>query len=300
MKTVLAGGSGHLGRRIATDLTQRGHEVVILTRSPSPDAPARQVTWDGSTQGDWARELPGAAVINLAGAVVDRPPTRRNIELLTSSRVAPTKALVEAVQRCGTVAPVWLQMSTLAIYGHSGDAALDESAPIPDRGPPQMTGVASAWERAAEPAPAHRTVLLRTGTVLDRDSPTMTRLMRMTRWGLGGRAGSGHQWVSWIHIDDFLAVVRRCLEDAELSEVVHATGPHPVRNATLMASMRTLMRRRLSPPSPAALVRLNAKLLGTDPELVLTGRHCVPAKLMRAGFEFRHPKLLPALRNLLA
>lgn len=299
MKVVLAGGSGNLGRRIATDLSERGHDVVILTRSPRPDAPARQVKWDGTTAGDWTTELPGAAVINLAGALVDRPPTPRNIELLTTSRVEPTRALAQAVQESGTPAPVWLQMSTLAIYGHSGDAALDESAPIPDKGPPQMTGVAVAWEEAAGTAPAERKVLLRTGMVLDRDSPIMGRLTGLTRWGLGGRIGSGHQWISWIHIDDFLAIVRRCLTDPELSDVVHATGPHPVRNATMMASLRTLMHRPLSPPAPVPLVRIGARLLRTDPALALTGRHCVPAKLMRAGFEFRHPKILPALRDLL-
>lgn len=299
VKVVLAGGSGHLGRRIATDLSEHGHDVVILTRKPRADFPTRQVPWDGTTVGDWKDELRQAAVINLAGAIVDRPPTPRNIEILTSSRVDPTLALTEAVKQLGAPAPVWLQMSTLAIYGHSGDAAMDESAPVPTQGPPQMTGVAVAWEQAADAVSATRKVVLRTGMVLDKDFPIMDRLTGLTRWGLGGRIGNGHQWVSWIHIDDFLAVVRRCLEDSQLSDVVHVTGPHPVRNVTLMSSLRTVMRRPPSPPAPAPLVKLGARVLRTDPDLALTGRHCVPGKLMRAGFEFRHPKLLPALRDLL-
>ncbi|GAA4892695.1 hypothetical protein LX16_1971 [Stackebrandtia albiflava] len=299
MKVVLAGGSGTLGRAIAADLTSRGDEVVVLTRDPRPDLPVRQVTWDGRTVGDWAEELVGANVINLAGALVDRPATPANVELLTRSRVEPTRALVKAAEGLDTHPEVWLQMSTLAIYGHAGNAALTETAPIPADGPPQMTGVATAWEAAAGTTPARRLALLRTGVVLDRGSPAMRRLTGLVRWGLGGRVGSGQQWVSWIHIADFLRIVRRCLDDPQLSDVVHVTAPHPVRNVTLMSSLRTVLRRPPAPPTPAPLVRLGARFLRTDPALALTGRHCVPAKLMQAGFEFRHPMLLPALRDLL-
>src|SRR5215210_1465377 len=230
MKIVLAGGSGSLGRRIASDLASRGDEVVILTRSPRSALPYRQVEWDGVTVGPWEAELEGAAIVNLAGALVDRRPTPDNIELLKRSRVEPIRALAAAARTLTTPPTVWVQASTLAIYGDAGEAILDESSPPAD-GPPQMAGVARAWEDAANELSAGRQVVMRTGIVLDRDTPAMDRLTGLVRWGLGGRIADGRQWVSWIHITDFLAVVRRALGDDSLSGVIHVTSPNPVRNA---------------------------------------------------------------------
>jgi uncharacterized protein len=288
-----------LGRRIAADLTTRGDEIVILTRSTRPQCPYRQVLWDGVTVGSWADELAGAAVVNLAGELVDRRPTAANVELLTRSRVQPARALARAASGLDEPPPVWVQASTLAIYGDAGDAVLDESAP-PAHGPAQMAGVAQAWEQAAAEQPAGRQVILRTGIVLDRDTPALDRLTGLTRWGLGGRVGSGQQWVSWLHIADLLAIVRRSLDDATMRGVVHATSPHPVRNAELMATLRKVLRRPPAPPTPTPLVRLGAVLLRTDPALALTGRRCVPSRLLDAGFTFTYPRLFPALQNLLA
>lgn len=299
MKVTVAGGSGALGRRLCEDLAAHGHEVVVLTRRKRP-GPFRQVEWDGRSVGPWAAELEGSAVVNLAGELVDRRPTPANVELLTKSRVEPTRALVEASATLSTPVPVWIQASTLAIYGDAGEHVLDESAPPAD-GPPQMAGVARAWEGEVEGAHSDRVVVLRTGIVLDTDTPALDRLVGLVRWGLGGRVGPGTQWISWIHIDDWLAIVRRALssEAGDLSGVVHATAPHPVRNAELMARLRTHLRRPASPPTPAALVRLGAVLLRTDPALALTGRRAVPALLESQGFEFRYPHLDDALAALL-
>ncbi len=298
MKVVVAGGSGALGSRLCEDLANRGHEVVVLTRR-SRTGPFRQVEWDGRTVGSWRTELEGSAVVNLAGELVDRRPTPANLDLLTRSRVEPTRALVEASATLSSLVPVWLQSSTLAIYGDAGEQVLDESAPPAD-GPPQMAGVAKAWELAAREANTERMVTLRTGIVLDNDTPALDRLRALARWGLGGRVGSGRQWVSWIHIEDWLAVVRAMLlpTGPAMSGVVHATGPQPVRNADLMAALRADAGRPAAPPTPRALVRLGAVLLRTDPALALTGRRAIPARLLDAGFDFRHPDLAEALADL--
>lgn len=298
MKVVLAGGSGALGRRLSEDLESAGHEVVVLTRRPRPSR-FRQVQWDGKTVGPWAAELEGSAVVNLAGELVDRRPTAANIELLTTSRVEPTRALVEASTTLSQPVPLWLQASTLAIYGDAGDQVLDESAP-PAAGPPQMAGVAKAWEAAMSGANADRMVILRTGIVLDNDTPALDRLRSLARWGLGGRVGPGTQWISWIHIDDWLAIVRQLLAPGTpgLFGILHATGPRPARNAELMAALRRSVRRPAAPPTPTALVRLGAMVLRTDPALALTGRRAVPARLLESGFEFRHPDLDEALADL--
>jgi hypothetical protein len=297
-KVVLAGGSGTLGRRIASDLAGLGHEVVILTREPRPDLPYRQARWDGRTVGEWAAELSGAAVINLAGQIVDRRPTAANIELLTRSRVEPTTALVRAASELVDRPPVWLQLSTVAIFGDAGETIVDESSE-PATGPPQMAGVARAWEAAAATLPTDRRVLLRCAVVLDRDTPALDRLGGLTKAGLGGRIGPGTQWFSWLHITDLLAVIRLCLTDDRVSGTVHATAPQPVRNAELMAQLRRVLHRPIGIPSPAPLVTLGAVLLRTDPALALTGRRCVPTRLRELGFEFAYPDLSGALEHLL-
>ena len=301
MKVVLAGGSGALGRRIAADLAGRGDDVVILTRRVRDDLRYRQVVWDGRTPGPWCDELAGAALVNLAGEIVDRRPTPANIALLRSSRVDPTLALAAAARDLDEPVAAWVQLSTLAIYGDAGEPVLDESARPPRDGPPQMVGVATAWEAAAAEAPADvRQVVLRTAVVLDRETPALDRLVGVVRWGLGGRIASGRQWTSWLHVDDLLAIVRLSLDDPDLRGVVHATAPAPVRNAELMATLRArLGRPRWAPPTPAWAVRLGSLVLRTDPMLALSGRRCVPARLLERGFRFRYPDLDSALGELL-
>jgi len=301
VKVVLAGGSGSLGRRVAADLAARGDDIVVLTRKPitsNEHQLFRPVHWDGLHVGSWAGELSGAAVINLAGLLVDRRPSTKNVELLTRSRVEPTRALAEAAAGLREPPSVWIQMSTLAIYGGRGDEVLDETA-APADGPPQMAGVARAWEAAAAGATSARQVVLRTGVVFDRGTPALDRLSGLARWGLGGRVASGRQWVSWLHIDDYLAIVRTVLDDSSMSGVVHATSPQPVRNAELMSSLRRAVHRPWSPPTPAALVRIGAVFLRTDPALALLGRRCVPTRLTNAGFHFDYPALNAALDDLL-
>jgi uncharacterized protein (TIGR01777 family) len=296
-RVVIAGGTGSLGRRLADDLAARGHEIVVLTRSPRPDAPHRQLEWDGRTAGPWSAELEGSVLVNLAGALVDRRPTAANVELLRRSRLEPTLALVEAARRAAVPPSVWIQMSTLAIYGDAGQEVLVDGHPPAD-GPPQMAGVARPWEEAAQEGNAGRQVVLRTGIVLDRGSPAYDRLVRLARRGLGGRIGDGRQWVSWIHVDDFLAAVRFVLDDDSMSGVVHVTSPVPVQNRELMAAVRRHAHRPWSPPTPRLLVRLGARAMGSDPALALTGRRAVPHRLVEAGFAFRQPDLDGALADL--
>jgi uncharacterized protein (TIGR01777 family) len=303
MKIVVAGGTGALGRRLTADLAGRGHDVVVLSRTPRP-GPVRQVAWDGVSLGPWASELADAAVVNLAGELVDRRPSPANTELLTRSRVQPTLALREAAARLDRPVPVWVQASTAAVHGDAGETLVDEDTPAAD-GPPQMAGVARAWEDAVAGAHTDRLVVLRTSVVLDRDTPALDRLVQLTRFGLGGRIASGQQWTSWLHVDDWLAIVRWTLGVAEggappPSGVLLATAPNPVRNAELMAALRRALHRPVAPPTPELLVRLGAVLLRTDPALALTGRRAVSRRLAEAGFEFRFPHLDGALADLLS
>jgi uncharacterized protein (TIGR01777 family) len=225
--------------------------------------------------------------------------TKRNIELLRRSRVEPTEALFQAAERLTTPLALWVQMSTLAIYGDAGQGIVEEGHGVA-HGPPQMAGVARPWEEAASGARADRQVVLRTGIVLDRGAPAFERLTKLTKLGLGGRISEGDQWVSWIHIDDFLAALRFVCGESAINGVVHVTSPNPIQNRDMMRDLRSALHRPWSPPTPKLLVSLGAVLMRTDPALALTGRRCVPRQLLDAGFDFEHPIFIDAVNRLLA
>ncbi|WP_109473074.1 DUF1731 domain-containing protein [Ornithinimicrobium cavernae] len=308
LKVVIAGGSGTLGRSLAADLATRGHDVVLLTRAVNLDLPHRQLTWDGMTVGPWAEELAQdparTAVVNLAGRLVDARPTEANIAELRESRVRATRALVQASQQLETRLARWVQGSTTAIWSDAGETRLTESSPVPTGAAalPQMTGVAEPWEEAASGASTEHLTILRTSIVLQNGSPALDRLTGLTRAGLGGRVGSGLQWFSWIHVQDWLALTRAALglePDVELPDgILVAAAPNPVRNRELMATLRERFGRPAAPPTPTPLVHVGGVVLRTDPALGLTGRHATSEVTTEAGFEFAYPTLDGALRDL--
>lgn len=297
---VIAGGTGTLGLAIAAHFELRGHQVILLTRRIKPSIAFKQIVWDGKTVDEsWASYLPGSVLVNLAGELVDRVPTRKNIDLLESSRTEPTRGLALAAERFGRP-KLWLQSSTLAIYGDAGDVPLDESA-APAAGPRQMAGVARAWESEVTLAAAHRVVWLRTAVVLQPDSPALDRLKAITKRFMGGTVGTGHQWVSWIHILDYLRALEFILDSEAIKGVVHLTSPNPVQNKDLMRALRKALNRPWTPPTPPVLIKIGAWLIfRTDPALALTGRRALPKKLLAHGFKFQFSEIGNALADLCA
>ena len=297
VKVVVAGGSGALGRRLCADLACAGYEVVVLTRRQR-HGPHRQVEWDGRTVGPWREELEGSAVVNLAGELVDRRPTAANVSLLTTSRVDPTLALVEASRSLDVPVPVWVQASTLAIYGDAGDSVLDESAKAADGPPRWQASPGPGRPRSMAPTPIASSCCARGS------SSTMTPRHSTGSGGWPGgasevasaRARSGSAGST--STTGWPSSVPPSRGDQRSKESSHATGPEPTRNADLMAALRRSVGRPVAPPTPALLVRLGAVLLRTDPALALTGRRAVPARLLARGFQFAHPDLDEALADL--
>ncbi len=299
-RIILAGGSGFLGRELAALLERRGEEPVILSRNPNQyDGPGRAVRWDGQNLADdWRSEIDGAAaIVNLTGKNVNCRPTKRNRELILTSRVDSVRVLGEALRNVENPPPVWIQASSLAIYGDAGEDACDESSPVADGFP---ANVCTAWEAALEKAvlPETRWVALRIGFVLGRNAGALPVLTRLVKFGLGGSIGSGKQWISWTHIEDMLALFVESLENSAIRGVYNASGPNPMTNRDFMRTMRRVLNRPWSPPAPAFAVHIGAPIIGTDPKIALSGRRCIPARFTEAGFTFKHPDLEPALREL--
>lgn len=297
-KILIAGGSGSLGLAIADSLQRQGHEVFILTRTHKPNLRYEQVIWDGKALGENVKDIfKGSILINLAGELVDRVPTKKNVELLSASRVEPTRALAQAARDYGKP-KIWLQISTLAIYGDAGEQTLTEDS-LPADGPAQMAGVAKAWEAEVDETLAERLVIMRTAVVLQPNTPALNRLVTITKMFMGGQVGNGRQWFSWIHYKDFLNAIDFLIK-TDVSGVVHLTSPEPVRNKDLMASLRKALKRGFAIPTPKLAITVGAWLVfRTDPQLALTGRKAFPNKLQKKGFVFEHPELDEALRDLL-
>jgi uncharacterized protein (TIGR01777 family) len=302
-RVVLPGGSGFLGRILARDFAARGDDVVVLTRTPRPDAgggPVREVPWDGASAGPWERELDGAdLVVNLAGRSVDCRYDDANRAEIVASRVDSVAAVGRAIARASRPPRVWIQAGSLAIYGDAEERVCTESTA---HGAGFSVDVCERWEAAFEaaPTPATRKVMLRIGLVLGENGGVLAPLVGLTRWFLGGTVGNGRQHLSWLHAADFVSIVRFCAERADASGVYNATGVASATNAEFMHALRGALRRPWSPPTPAFLVRLGARfVLRNEPELALTGRRGFPLRLLREGFTFQHTDLGPALRSVL-
>lgn len=298
-RIIIFGGSGFLGRALSDKLGQRSVEVVVVSRTPVPVRPGlRHVSWDGATLGEWVEELSGAhAVVHLCGKRVDCAPTDENLRELIDSRVKTVRLVGDAMARVEAPPRVWIQAGSLAVYGECGDDIVDEDTQPSGVGPAQQVQVCLAWEQAYRDATAtiDRRVLLRMGVSIGGvGDPVMDQLTRLAQFGLGGSVAGGQQWISWIALEDLVAVMVRGIDDPQMAGTYNVTAPNPVTNRDMMAQVRRLAGRRFGIPSPAPMVKLGARMLSVDPGLVFVSRRCVPKRLLDEGFVFRTPDFAEA------
>jgi uncharacterized protein (TIGR01777 family) len=314
MKVIIAGGSGLLGSALVAALTDERHEVVVLTRrsgavsatgaSPPeaivnpPAAIVKSVQWtpDGGTAA-WTSALQGAdAVINLAGESIGagRWSAARK-QHIVDSRVQATRSLVKAIAASSTPPPVFISGSAVGYYGPCGDEVVTEESPA---GADFLAQVCAVWEAEAERASSSsvRVVRLRTGLVLDRRGGALPRMLLPFRLGAGGPLGSGRQYWPWIHIDDWVRLVRWAIITPGLAGPVNVTAPDPMPNADFARSLGRALHRPSLLPTPGFALRL---MLGEMADgLLLSGQRAVPAKASAAGFAFRYSRLDEALGSL--
>ncbi|HEV2319487.1 MAG TPA: TIGR01777 family oxidoreductase [Verrucomicrobiae bacterium] len=298
-RIVIAGGSGFIGSALTAEWLEQGGEAVVLTRSPRPRSDgAIEAEWDGIHVGEWIQYLDGAeAVIGLAGKNINCRHTQTAVRELTESRVTPVQTIAAGIGHVTRAPRVWLQASAIGFYGNRGDTLLDEHSP---GGQGTLAAICREWESAFESAsvPHTRKVLLRIGVVLGRQGGALPLLARLTRRFLGGRAGHGKQFVSWIHVKDLTQMFWQGIRRTDLQGTFNAVAPAPVTNAELMRRLRRALHRPWSPPAPAWILKIAAPLMGTDASLALDSCRALPRRFAEAGFAFQFPDLDAAFRDI--
>lgn len=293
-RVLIYGASGFIGSGLSGMLAAEGYELTGVSRKG-----------EGNVKGisHWVKpnavDLRGfSAIVNLAGAPIDQRWTEARKKEFHASRVGVTEDIVARIAALPEAErpEVLLNGSAVGFYGDGGDVALSENAAL---GEGYLAELCEAWEKAALPAEALgvRTVLFRIGVVLGSGGKAFEKLMTVFKLGIGGRLGSGKQWMPWIHVDDLRAAMVFCLQNREISGVVNGTAPEPETNAALTRKLARAVGRWEFLPVPGFALKL---ALGGFGGFLLASQRAVPTKLTDANFPFRYPTLDEALRDLTA
>jgi len=300
MKILVTGSTGLVGTALVDALSREGNTVCRLIRPGSQKketAKGFDVAWNPTTG-----ELGGAgvgpdAVVNLAGASIgDGRWTAERKELLRSSRVETTQALVKALARMNARPRVLVSASATGIYGNRGDEQLSEGS---STGDDFLSEIARDWEAEALKAEALgiRVVLVRFGIILAKHGGALPRIMLPFKFGAGGRIGNGQQWMSWIALEDVVKIIRLAIEQNTLRGAINVVSPQPVRNIEFTKALAAAVHRPARLPAPAFALRL---LLGEMADaLLLSSQRVIPQRLEQLNYNFRHRNLASALAMIL-
>jgi uncharacterized protein (TIGR01777 family) len=298
-KIVIAGGSGFVGSALTKFLSKTARVIVLSREAAVEKENIRRVQWNGRDVGQWAQELEGAyAIINLTGKNVNCRYTPENKKEILESRTLSTKVLGDVVMALKEPPKVWIQMSSATIYRHSTDKAMDET--FGEVGDDFSMYVCKEWEKTFEDIrlASTRKITLRTAIVMGREGGAFPPLRNLVRFGLGGRQGNGDQMVSWIHIDDMIGVVDWML-NGNATGIYNVSAPQQVTNENLMKTLRKVFGAWIALPAPEWLLNFGAKVIGTEPELVLKSRWVIPKRLIQEGYRFRFMSLEAAINDLI-
>lgn len=294
MNITLTGATGFIGRHLTRALLDRGDTVTILSRRPQPDASPRYLEWD-TRSAPPSEAMEADAIVHLAGESVAQRWNAEVKERIRSSRVDSTRALVNGILEAERKPRVLVSASAVGIYGSRGDEILTEDS-TPGAG--FLEDVGAAWEgesaRAAEAGV--RVVNPRIGIVLGADGGALERMLTPFKAGVGGKLGSGSQWMSWIHVDDVVGLILFAIDRPEMRGPMNATAPNPVTNGEFTQELAAVLKRPAVFPVPAFALRL---LFGEMADVLLGGQRVVPQAALRAGYRFRYERLSDALRAVL-
>jgi uncharacterized protein (TIGR01777 family) len=294
---LISGATGLIGSALVNALTAAGYTVRRLVRSERQRRPA-DILWDPAGGRLDGKAMEGLdAVIHLAGEPIAQRWTAPAKRRIRESRVRGTELLSTTIASLTRPPRVMLSGSAMGIYGDRGDEILDEMSPL---GTGFLADVAREWEAATFPAARAgiRVVHLRTGLVLSPRGGALAKLLLPFRLGLGGRVGSGRQWVSWITLDDTVGAIRHAMSSEPLFGPVNLAAPNAVTNAELTATLAKVLKRPAVFPVPAPVMRLAFGEMGAA--TLLASQRMRPRRLAESGYVFRHPLLEGALREELA
>jgi uncharacterized protein (TIGR01777 family) len=299
-KIIIAGGTGFLGTSLANHYSKQDTQIIILTRGKSKIKGGIQYeNWDGKTIGSWIKVIDNSdVVINLNGKSVDCRYTKKNKSLIYSTRLESTNILGQAILQFNTPPKLWINSASATIYRHSVDKEMDEYAG--EFGEGFSIDVCQKWEAAFNQFELNNTrkVILRTGIVLGKSGGPMKPLKMLAKLGFGGKQGSGEQYVSWLHEDDFVNIIDFIASNQDINGAYNITAPTPLPNSDFMKAIRHALKIRVGISMPRWLLELGAIIIGTETELILKSRRVVPTKLLEAGYHFKFKEINKALFNL--
>lgn len=301
MKILVAGATGLVGSALVTALAGDGHMVCRLirpgTRTDDGAKGAFDFAWNPET-GELGGAAVGAeAVINLGGAsIADGRWSPARKRLLRSSRVDTTRALVTAIAKWNAKPVILINASAIGFYGNRGYETLTEES---TSGTDFLAETAKDWETEALRAEAFRTrvVLARFGLILAKHGGALPKMMLPFKFGVGGRIGSGKQWMSWVALDDVVEILRFALAKRELRGAINVVAPNPVTNAEFTKELAIALHRPALFPAPAFALKLAMGEMADA--LLLSSQRVLPEKLVAGGYCFANPSLPPALAKLL-
>ena len=296
MKVLISGASGLIGSALADSLSAGGHDVVRLVRTQQT-ARAGEIAWQPENRWIDAPRLEGIdAVVHLAGENIARRWTKRRKARIRESRVRGTTLLAEALARAGQKPRCLISASAIGYYGDRGDELLDERSEI---GSGFLADVCRQWEQATRAAAdgGIRVVNARFGVVLSKNGGALARMLLPFRVALGGRIGSGRQFISWIAIDDAVRVIQHAITNSTLAGPINAVAPNPVTNAEFTKALGRALSRPTVFPMPAAVARLAFGQMAD--EVLLSSARVRPERLLESGYQFRFAELAPALGHVL-